>query len=126
MSFVEKIDTTVKFESAMVGVHPVDVMFGRLGLWVSGSGQHVELSLARRANAVMADPPSQQKSVDGAIAPPSAAIMLTASSRGKTASRVAPVRSRATMTGICSADRPRCWLCLPAGAAVWEGLCACP
>jgi len=27
------------------------------------------LSLARRANAVMADPPSQQKSVDGAIAP---------------------------------------------------------
>src|SRR5271168_1030063 len=30
------------FESAMVGVHVVDVMFGRLRLWVSGSGQHVE------------------------------------------------------------------------------------
>src|ERR1700689_381824 len=54
------------FESAMVGVHVVDVMFGRLRLWVSGSGQH-SLSLARRANAVMADPPSQQKSVDGVI-----------------------------------------------------------
>src|SRR5271154_1316368 len=55
----------------------------------------------------MADPPSQQKSVDGAMTPPSAAVRLTASSRGKTASSVAPVRSRATMTGICSADRPR-------------------
>src|SRR5271165_812936 len=60
-----------------------------------------------RSWAVMAAPPSQQKSVKGGIRSPNASFRLAASRLGRTASNVAPLRSRATTTGICSADRPR-------------------
>ncbi len=80
---------------------------GASGLGVPGAGKTWNLTRARRANAVIAAPPSQHSSAGRVMTCPSAAVMLAASSRGRTASMVAPVRSRATMTGICSADRPR-------------------
>src|SRR3954462_5597501 len=62
---------------------------------------------ALRAKATMAVPPSQQNWLAGVTAPPRAAVMDARFSLGNTASIVAPLRSRATMTGICSAQRPR-------------------
>src|SRR4051812_43706147 len=62
---------------------------------------------ALRAKATMAVPPSQQNWLAGVTAPPRAAVMDARFSLGNTASIVAPLRSRATMTGICSAERPR-------------------
>src|SRR5271157_2430435 len=76
---------------------------GASGLGVPGAGKTWNLTRARRANAVIAAPPSQHSSAGRVMTCRSAA----ASSRGRTASMVAPVRSRATMMGICSADRPR-------------------
>src|SRR5471032_592165 len=55
----------------------------------------------------MADPPSQISSAGLVIGPATAAVRLAASRRANTASLVAPVRSRATITGICSTDSPR-------------------
>src|SRR3954452_7214411 len=62
---------------------------------------------ALRAKATMAVPPSQQNWLAGVTAPPRAAVMDARFSLGNTASIVAPLRSRATMTGICSAESPR-------------------
>ncbi len=64
-------------------------------------------SWARLAKAVMAAPPSQQRSVEGRIRSPSASFRLAASRRGRTASNVAPLWSQATTRGFCSAERPR-------------------
>src|SRR5271157_4045928 len=80
---------------------------GASGSGMPGAGRTWNVTLARRANALMAVPPSQHNSADLVMTDPRAAVMLAASRRGRTASMVAPVRSRATMTGICSADRPR-------------------
>jgi hypothetical protein len=77
---------------------------GASGLGVPGAGKTWTLIRARRANAVIAAPPSQQGSAGPVRTCPSAAVMLAPSSRGRTASMVAPMRSPATMTGICSAD----------------------
>jgi hypothetical protein len=92
-------------QPAVVGVHVVDVWrSGASGFGVPGAGKTWNLTRARRANAVIA---AQHSSAGRVMAGPSAAAMLAASSRGRTASMVAPVRSRATMTGIRSADSPR-------------------
>src|SRR5271166_692281 len=79
---------------------------GSLGFGLPGAGRTWIFSFARLAKAVMAAPPSQQKSVKGGIRSPNASFRLAASRRGRTASNVAPLRSRATTTGICSAERP--------------------
>ena len=71
-------------------------------------GAHTDaLELDKRTGRLIAEPPSQHNSACRVMTCPRAAVMLAASSRGKTASMVAPVRSRATMTGTCSADNPR-------------------
>src|SRR5208337_4281037 len=80
---------------------------GSSGFGLPGAGRTWIFSFARLAKAAMAAPPSQQKSVKGGIRSPNASFRLAASRLGRTASNVAPLRSRATTTGICSADRPR-------------------
>ena len=65
------------------------------------------------SKATMALPPSQQNWLAGVTTPPNAPVMDARSSLGRTASMVAPVRSRATITGICSADKPRFAALLP-------------
>src|SRR5271165_3881743 len=62
---------------------------------------------ARLAKATIAVPPSQQNSLSGVTTPPRTAAIEARSSFASTASVVAPCLSRATITGICSADRPR-------------------
>ena len=64
-------------QSAMVSVHVVDVIFRRLRLRIARRGQNVDIELGAPRERVMADPPSQQKSVEGAMTPPSAAVRLT-------------------------------------------------
>jgi hypothetical protein len=51
-------------------------------------------------------PPSQHNWLAGVTTPDRTALTDARSSLGNTASMVAPARSRATRTGICSAERP--------------------
>src|SRR5271165_4071631 len=77
---------------------------GASGLGVPGAGKTWNLTWARRAKAVIAAPPSQHSSAGRVMTCPSAAVMLAASSRGRTASMVAPVRSRATAGAVAGDD----------------------
>ena len=70
-------------EASVVGVDVVDVEFRLFGLWAPGAGRTWILSLARLAKAVIAAPPSQQKSVEGGIRSPNASFRLAASRRGE-------------------------------------------
>src|SRR5271163_3730920 len=94
-------------QSTMVGVHVVDVILRRLRLRIARRGQDVDIELGapreRRDGRSSIAAKVRRRGHDAA----ERRGELTASSRGKTASSVAPVRSRATMTGICSSDRPR-------------------
>src|SRR5271166_6231799 len=95
------------FQPAMVGIDVVEMEIRRLGVGLPGIGRTWVGIAARRAKATIAVPPSQQNWLAEVTTPPSAAAMETRFNRGSTASVVAPSRSRATITGICSADRPR-------------------
>src|SRR5271166_2557366 len=80
---------------------------GACGLGLPGAGRMWVGIPALRAKATIAEPPSQQNSLADLTTPPRAAVMDTRFNFGNTASVVAPWRSRATRTGICSAEMPR-------------------
>src|SRR5664279_6383528 len=80
---------------------------GAFALGLPGIGRMWVGIPAGRAKATIAVPPSQQNSLADVTIPPSAAVIDARFSFGSTASVVAPQRSRATRTGICSAEIPR-------------------
>src|ERR1700689_1609059 len=96
-------------QSAMVSIDVVEVEIRRLRVWLAGHRQNVcgDPRPARRAEARNAGTAPQQNWLAGVTAPPRAAAIDTRFSFGSPASVVAPCRSRATITGICSADSPR-------------------
>src|SRR5436853_3261040 len=80
---------------------------GASGLGPPGDGRVWPGMFALRAKPTIALPPSQHSGLSDVTTPPKAAVIEVRFSLGRTAAVVAPLRSRATRTGICSADRPR-------------------
>src|SRR5271166_4503534 len=94
-------------ESAVVGIDVVDVKLRHLRLWITRGRQNVERQPGAPREGDDRRSASQHNCAGRTITPPKALVMEAVSRRGRTASIVAPLRSRATMIGICSTDRPR-------------------
>src|SRR5437868_2150146 len=80
---------------------------GASGLGPPGDGRVWPGMFTLRATPTIALQPSLRSGLYDVTTPPKAAVIEVRFSLGRTASVVAPLRSRATRTGICSADRPR-------------------
>src|SRR3954464_12398535 len=80
---------------------------GASGLGPPGDGRIWQAIPTLRAKPAIALPPSQQSWLADVTTPPKAVVTDARLSLGRTASVVAPLRSRATRMGICSPDSPR-------------------
>src|SRR5271166_3865054 len=80
---------------------------GAFEFGLPGAGRMCAGRPALRAEATIAVPPSQQNSAAGVTTTSGAAVIDTRFDFGSTTSEVTPRRSRATITGICSAAMPR-------------------
>ena len=86
----------------MVGVDIVDVEVGRLGSWLARRGRGVEGNAGAAGEAGDRQAAVADEVIGRRDSPASAALMAALVTCGRTASKVAPFRSRATRTGILS------------------------